>query len=107
MKDESEGGGTKRRRELAMADQMDDDIDAIKKLPTFRAFAFQKCAASIRVHALEIYANCPRCGLQHKTRAFGGIGTEVQDVIDAVLEWAGISREEVKVRHQAKKSIAG
>jgi hypothetical protein len=58
------------------------------------------------VHALEIYANCPKCGLQHKTRAFGGIGTEVEDVVDAVFEWAGISPEEAKKRHEAKESTA-
>ena len=87
-----------------MSDQIEDDIDAIQKLPAFRTFSCQKCGASIRVHALEIYANCPKCGIQHKTRAFGGIGTEVHDVIDAVLEWAGISREEVKQRHAVKES---
>jgi hypothetical protein len=30
----------------------------------------------------------------------------VQDVIDAVLEWASVSREEVKQRHEAKESSA-
>ena len=75
-------------------------------IPPFRTFACQKCGATIRTHALEIYANCPKCGLQYKNRAFGGIGTEVEDVIDAVLEWAGISREEVKRRHEAKESAA-
>jgi Zn finger protein HypA/HybF involved in hydrogenase expression len=83
-----------------------DDLDAIEKLPPFRTFACQKCGASIRVHALEMYANCPKCGLEHKTRGFGGIGTEVHDVIDAVLEWAGVSRDEVKRRHEAKESTA-
>ena len=86
-----------------MSDQIKDDIDAIKNLPPFRTFACQQCGTSIRVHALEIYANCPKCGLQHKTRAFGGIGTEVEDVIDGVLDWAGISREEVKRRHQKEE----
>jgi hypothetical protein len=87
-----------------MPDPIEDDIDAIQNLPPFRTFACRKCGAAIRVHALETYANCPKCGLQHKTRAFGGIGTEVQDVIDAVLEWAGVSREEVKQRHEGKES---
>lgn len=89
-----------------MPDRIEDDIDAIQKLPAFRTLACGKCGALIRVHALEIYANCPKCGLQHKTRAFGGIGTEVQDLIDAVLEWAGVSRDEVKQRHEAKESTA-
>lgn len=87
-----------------MRDQIEDDIDAIQKLPAFRTFACQTCGASIRVQALEIYANCQKCGLQHKTRAFGGVGTEVEDVIDAVLDWASVSREEVKQRQAAKES---
>jgi len=85
-----------------MSDEIEDDIDAIRKLPAFRTFACQQCAAPVRVHALEIYAHCPRCGAQRKTRSFGGIGTEIQDVIDTVLEWAGISREEVQRRQAAK-----
>ena len=32
---------------------------------------------------------CPSCEAKIKCRAFGAIGTELVDVIDAVLEWAG------------------
>ena len=64
-------------------------IDEIKSLPNFRDFECSKCGVIIRVHALEIQTRCPKCKTVHKCRAFGAIGTEIQDVIDAVLEWAG------------------
>lgn len=39
-------------------------------------------------HALQIDADCEACGLEHKCRSFGGVGTELEDIIDAVIEWA-------------------
>lgn len=66
-----------------------DLIDDIKALPHFREFSCTQCGESIRVHALQLYANCAACGTQQKCRSFGGLGTELEDVIDAVLEWAG------------------
>ena len=64
-------------------------ISEIGRLPHFRTFTCRDCSAEIRVHALQIYAVCPRCGVRHKCRAFGAVGTELQDVIDAVLTWSG------------------
>ena len=61
----------------------------IETLEHFRMLDCGSCSAQIRVHCLEIHADCPACGQEHKCRAFGGIGTEIQDVIDAVLKWAG------------------
>jgi hypothetical protein len=84
-------------------DNEGNDIEAIRKLAPFRTFACE-CGAMVRVHALTIYAKCQKCRSEYKTRAFGGIGSEIQDVIDAVLEWAGISREEVERRHEAKRA---
>jgi hypothetical protein len=63
-------------------------ITEIEQLPHFRDFKCSECQGSIRVHTLQIHADCPQCGLRHKCRSFGG-GSEIEDVIDAVLEWAG------------------
>ena len=43
----------------------------------------------MRVHALQIYSRCPQCGDERKCRRFGAFGTELKDLIDAVLIWAG------------------
>ena len=84
------------------AGTMNDIIDEIKALPHFRDITCADCDTSFRVHTLEIHANCPKCGATPKCRAFGGIGTEVQDVIDAVLEWMGEgeSLDAVMSRHK-------
>jgi hypothetical protein len=41
-----------------------------------------------------------------KCRAFGGIGTEIQDVIDAVLAWAGEGEELQAVLERHKQIMA-
>ncbi len=64
-------------------------IDDIMRLPHELTFACAKCGTTLIARALDIYTVCPSCKQQHKTRAAGGIGTEVHDVIDAVLEWMG------------------
>jgi hypothetical protein len=61
----------------------------IEMLPHFREFECRKCSAKIRVHVLQICAVCPNCGADYKCRGSGGIGTELQDLIDGVLLWAG------------------
>ena len=64
-------------------------IDEIKATPHFRTFNCSECVAECRVHALQISCRCSRCGTETKCRAFGAVGTELVDLIDAVLEWAG------------------
>jgi len=64
-------------------------ISEIEQLPHIRTFKCGGCSAEIRVHVLQIYADCPQCGRRHKCRALAAVGSEVQDVIDAVLRWAG------------------
>jgi len=64
-------------------------IDEIKAIPHFPTFACSQCGAECRVHALQIYCRCPKCTTEVKCRSFGGVGTDILDVIDAVLEWAG------------------
>jgi hypothetical protein len=77
-------------------------IDEIMALSHFREFNCSKCGVTMRVHALEIQVRCPKCMTVHKCRAFDGIDTEIQDVIDAVLEWAGEGEnlEAVMTRHR-------
>ena len=68
---------------------MNDIIEEIKLLPHFTDVECPNCKERIRLHTLQIQANCPYCGLGFKHRGYGSIGTEIQDVIDAVLEWVG------------------
>ena len=68
---------------------MTDIISEIERLPHFHTMKCTGCSSEIRVHTLQIYADCPQCGLRHKCRGFAAIGGETQDVIDAVLAWAG------------------
>jgi len=68
---------------------MTDIISEIERLPHFHTMNCSGCSTGLRVHALQIYANCPKCGLRHKCRGFAATGSETQDVIDAVLAWAG------------------
>lgn len=60
------------------------------------------------MHALEISCSCPSCKTNIKCRASGAIGTELVDVIDAVLEWAGDgeSFEAVMTRYRQIKNGA-
>ena len=72
---------------------MNDVISEIEALEHFRSVDCYSCKESFRVHTLQIQVSCPHCGADMKCRAFGGIGTEIQDVIDAVLAWAGDGEE--------------
>ena len=62
-------------------------IEMIVKLPQERVFHCQKCGESGSASILSIYAECSRCSTRQKLRGHGGIGVEVEDVIDAVLKW--------------------
>lgn len=76
-------------------------IDAIGELMHFTTIQCPDCSTRHRVHVLEVYCDC-QCGRSWKCRSSGAIGTEIQDVIDAVLEWAGVGEEleAVMRRHQ-------
>jgi hypothetical protein len=81
-------------------------ITEIEQLPHFRTFKCSRCSAEMRVHALQMYAVCPQCSVKHKCRAFGAAGTELQDVIDAVLTWAGEGESFEAVMAHRKKILA-
>ncbi|HZS03605.1 MAG TPA: hypothetical protein VFD58_01905 [Blastocatellia bacterium] len=68
---------------------MGEIINEIHRIEHFHTLACSKCQKLVRYQVLQIYATCPACDTRHQVRSFGGIGTEVEDVIDAVLEWAG------------------
>jgi len=76
-------------------------IDEIQRLEHFRILTCSGCQSSLRYHTLQIYVHCLKCGTEHKVRGFGARGTEIQDVIDAVLDWAGDGEnfESVLKRH--------
>jgi len=61
----------------------------IDGLPHFQSFHCAKCSTPIREYTLQIYAICPRSGIEHKCRNFGAIEAEIQDGMDAVLLWTG------------------
>jgi predicted RNA-binding Zn-ribbon protein involved in translation (DUF1610 family) len=68
-------------------------IDEINNLEHFQFYQCSACGQKVRFHVLQIKHICPICGAESKVRGFGSIGSEIQDVIDAVLEWAGKGEE--------------
>lgn len=80
---------------------MKELIDRIAVRPKFRTFNCDGCGTLNRVHALQMYTTCPGCRAHQKCRGFGEIGSELEDVLDAVLQWAGVTRDEVRARHEA------
>lgn len=79
-------------------------IDEIENFPATRIIEC-RCGKSYRISTLLIYGHCDHCGAQTaKLRAFGGIGTELQDLIDAVLKWMGTG-EQLELTLVRKKEI--
>jgi hypothetical protein len=66
-------------------------MEEIGALP--RTKPFSCCGQTREVCTLDIYALCPVCQKKSKLRGFFPIGTEIQDVIDAVLKWMGTGKE--------------
>lgn len=85
---------------------MNKIIDEITNLEHFREINCANCKRTLRVHVLEIYATCNTCETRHKCRGFGGIGIEIQDVIDAVLKWAGQGESFEAVLERHKRILA-
>ncbi len=59
-------------------------LDAIQAFPVTRRV--EHCGEKFTTSPLDVYATCPRCGVQIKVRAFSATA-EIEDVIDAVLLW--------------------
>jgi ribosomal protein L37AE/L43A len=64
-------------------------IEEIESLKHFRNICCPECGHQHRVHILQIGLICSKCKKSMKLRGFASIGSEIQDVIDAVLEWIG------------------
>jgi hypothetical protein len=70
-----------------------DVMKEIEKFPHFREFACSNCGRNQKVFALLIHYDCEYCGTSYKLRCQGSIGTEIEDVIDSVLQWPGAGEE--------------
>jgi transcription elongation factor Elf1 len=68
-------------------------IEEIQKLPHYREYTCSKCGKKQQVFTLIIHGECIQCGTKYKFRGVTPIGSEVEDVIDAVLEWTGKGTE--------------
>ena len=68
-------------------------IQEIEKLPHYREYTCHKCGQKQKVFILTINHNCEKCGIDSKMRGYGSIGTEIEDVIDSVLDWLGKNEE--------------
>ncbi len=66
-----------------------ESIEDIKGLPHYREYTCSKCGHKQKAYILVIQGDCERCGTRNKLRGYGAIGIEVEDVIDAVLDWLG------------------
>jgi len=64
-------------------------IEEIQKLPHYREYTCSKCGTKQKIFVLFIHGECSNCGTKYKFRGIAPIGSEIEDVIDAVLEWEG------------------
>lgn len=68
-------------------------IQEIEGLPHYRTYQCRSCGNEQNTYTLTIHTTCQNCGTQYKLRGYGAIGCELEDVIDAVLEWIGQGNE--------------
>jgi hypothetical protein len=61
-----------------------DLLEALRAFPHVRTV--KHCDSTMEVSPLALYAVCPACRQRVKLRSFSG-APEIEDVIDAVLEW--------------------
>jgi len=66
-----------------------ETIEEIKKLPQYREYTCNICGLKQKVFVLVIHGKCEKCGTEYKFRGIAPIGSEIEDVIDTVLEWLG------------------
>lgn len=76
----------------------------LEKLPHYRDLTCKICGHSQKEFILTIQTKCQNCGQEYKLRGLGAIGIEIEDVIDAVLEWIGEGNE-FDLAMQRKKLI--
>jgi DNA-directed RNA polymerase subunit RPC12/RpoP len=81
-----------------------DVISHIEGLPRYREYVCPTCGHNQRAYALVIQANCEECGARVKLRGYAAVGSEVEDVIDAVLAWLG-DGEDFKLAMERKRTL--
>jgi len=70
-----------------------DVIKRIESLLHYKEFACSHCGHRQRAYTLLIQVHCEKCNTRLKIRGHASIGSEIEDVIDAVLSWLGQGRE--------------
>ncbi len=70
-----------------------DIIKEIEELKHYREYNCSKCGHRQKAFVLLIQKNCENCGERAKLRRYGSIGTEIEDVFDAILDWMGQGEE--------------
>lgn len=70
-----------------------DTIKSIQNLPHYREIICKKCGHTQKEYILTIQSDCENCGFRRKIRGYAGIGSEIEDVIDVVLDWIGTEDE--------------
>src|SRR3972149_10897715 len=77
-----------------------DVIKDIENLSHYREYICSQCGQKQKIYILRIHAGCEKCGARSKLRGFASIGSEIEDVIDAVLAWLGngVDRESAMQR---------
>jgi ribosomal protein L37E len=66
-----------------------DVVDAIAHLPHYREVECRRCGHKQQEYILVIQTQCANCGTATKLRRYAALGSEIEDVIDAALEWLG------------------
>lgn len=68
-------------------------IEDIQDLPHYREYTCHNCGHKQNAFVLLIQRECEQCGTRSKLRRYASVGTEIEDVVDAVLEWLGQGTE--------------
>jgi hypothetical protein len=68
-------------------------IDEIEGLPYYREYKCPRCSYEQKAYILAIQANCNNCDRPVKLRGYASLGSEIEDVVDAVLAWLGEGNE--------------
>jgi hypothetical protein len=79
-------------------------IQDVESLPHYRSVTCREGGHQQEFYILEVQGQCESCKRKFKLRGYAGIGSEIEDVIDAVLAWLG-TREELELALERKNAI--
>ncbi|MBN1800397.1 MAG: hypothetical protein JW891_02770 [Candidatus Lokiarchaeota archaeon] len=77
-------------------------FEKLKKLPKKTEKFCPNCTKSFDFSPILIYATCPNCKYEFKTRAFSGY-IELEDVIVMILDWLGKGEEKEFILSEHEK----